>query len=533
MSNANLKIPSVLFSMHRYINNLWLLLSAIRTSVLRVGRVVAAEAESGNRFGCSIRSPIGILHFTGRPCYGSRVVSSSYNPSKAILELGSQFYDVVKPAAFPRESLRYRNQAAAASVGLAELGEDEWREHFHAFKPLPDSLPECLALRYHGHQFRSYNDRLGDGRGFLFAQLFSRDGRLLDLGTKGSGQTPWSRGGDGRLTLKGAVREALATEMLESLCVNTSKTFSIYETGEELQRHDEPSPTRAAVLVRLGHSHIRFGSFQRHAALGDLDSLRALVDYCRRHFYPDAKDAAELLRQVTLKTARLCASWMTAGFVHGVLNTDNININGESFDYGPYRFLPAYDPEFTAAYFDETGLYAYGRQPEAVIWNLEQLATALLRIHPAREELVAALTTFSAEFNTVAAALVRERLGLKAGGGDDEDLLLATFNMLGSSGVGFEQFFFDWYGADRARAMRSPEAAKYAGDYFEKFAAIVSAWPAAKRATGDYFERAKPCTLLIDEIEAIWAPIASRDDWSLFDAKIEDIREMGRAYGRG
>lgn len=477
-------------------------------------------------------------------------VSPTYKPSTAILELGDKFYDRVRPADFPKAIARYINLEAAKTVGLAELTADEWRSHFHAFTPLPvsreglSSLQEPLALRYHGHQFQSYNDRLGDGRGFLFAQVFDGDRRLLDLATKGSGKTPWSRGGDGRLTLKGAMREALATEMLQSLGVNTSKTFCFFETGEALERGDEPSPTRSAVLTRLGHSHIRFGTFQRHAALQDGAALKSLVAYVIRHFYPDiatldeAMRAPVLLKQVTMKTAHLCAQWMIAGFVHGVLNTDNMNINGESFDYGPYRFLPTYDPDFTAAYFDHTRLYAYGRQPEAVIWNLEHLATCFLQIHDDRESLVDALRSFTPAFNDAAAEFLRERLGLAKRDGATDDLLLATFNFLGHSQIGFEQFFFDWHGgvASRDRAMRSPEAAKYVGESFAAFLKVIETWPASEetiaRLTTSYFKRSKPCTLLIDEIESIWSPIASADDWSAFEAKLIDIREMGQVYGR-
>jgi uncharacterized protein YdiU (UPF0061 family) len=284
--------------------------------------------------------------------------SAIYKPSHAILELSDKFYDPVRPANFPKAIRRYANISAATSVGLGQLTDEEWQTYFHSFKPLPGGLPEPLALRYHGHQFQSYNDRLGDGRGFLYAQLSSTDNRLLDLATKGSGQTPWSRAGDGRLTLKGAVREALATEMLEVLGVNTSKTFCFFETGEDLERNDEPSPTRSAVLTRLGHSHIRFGTFQRQFALKDKQALNELCEYVRRHFYPAATDIADLLKQIVAKTASLCASWMIGGFVHGVLNTDNMNVNGESFDYGPYRFLPKYDPEFTAAYIYNGGLYS-------------------------------------------------------------------------------------------------------------------------------------------------------------------------------
>ena len=205
-----------------------------------------------------------------------------FRPEVAFLSLGDDFHDPVVPAAFPRHELRYRNQRAAAEVGLDGLADAGWIAHFGRFEPLPGSLPQPLALRYHGHQFRTYNPELGDGRGFLFAQLRDGAGRLMDLGTKGSGRTPWSRFGDGRLTLKGAVREILATEMLEALGVTTSRTFSVIETGEALERGDEPSPTRSAVLVRLSHSHVRFGSFQRLAALQMPEAMERLVDYALR-----------------------------------------------------------------------------------------------------------------------------------------------------------------------------------------------------------------------------------------------------------
>ncbi|HYN46363.1 MAG TPA: protein adenylyltransferase SelO family protein, partial [Allosphingosinicella sp.] len=248
-----------------------------------------------------------------------------YAPELAILELGDDFYDPVGAADFPQAKLRFRNDRWAATIGLAELSDEDWIRHFARFAPLPDNLPQPLALRYHGHQFRVYNPDIGDGRGFLFAQARDAAGRLLDLGTKGSGQTPYSRFGDGRLTLKGGLRELLATEMLEALGAETSKTFSLIETGEPLERGDEPSPTRSAVLVRLQHSHIRIGTFQRLATLGEADNIRKLTDYCLRHYYgDDSADPARLLGAVAAATARLAASYIAAGFVHGVLNSDNI-----------------------------------------------------------------------------------------------------------------------------------------------------------------------------------------------------------------
>ena len=171
-----------------------------------------------------------------------------------LMKLADRFADPVIPASFPRAILRYRGQRWADHVALGGLDEAEWIAHFARFEPLPDNLPQPLAMCYHGHQFGNYNPQLGDGRGFLFAQVRGDDGRLLDLGTKGSGQTPWSRQGDGRLTLKGGVREVLAANYLEALGVNTSKPFSLIETGEELHRGDEPSPARSSVFVRLACS---------------------------------------------------------------------------------------------------------------------------------------------------------------------------------------------------------------------------------------------------------------------------------------
>ncbi|GAB4518633.1 MAG: YdiU family protein [Parvularculaceae bacterium] len=454
-----------------------------------------------------------------------------------ILSLGEGFFDPVAAAEFPKHILRYRNDRAAASVGLDGFSDAEWIRRFGKFDPLPDNLAEPLALRYHGHQFRSYNPQIGDGRGFLFAQLRDREGRLLDLGTKGSGTTPYSRQGDGRLTLKGGVREVLATEMLEALGVATSKSFSLIETGEALIRGDEPSPTRSSVLVRLSHSHIRFGTFQRQAYEGREEGLRRLVDYCGEHFYPHILDApaedrpAALLRAATAASAGLCASWMAAGFVHGVLNTDNMNITGESFDYGPYRFLPHLDPEFTAAYFDETGLYAYGRQPEAVAWNCAQLGGALTLIAP-RAELEAALAAYGDAYQAALRAHVFRRLGVTPTEDAEADLAFISDLMrwMTRTKAAFEQVFFDWFGGpeSEARADASPQSALYAAEDFAALRRRLCAFrPAAPdRLACAYFQRGRPATLLIDEIEAIWSRIDERDDWSAFAAKLDEIAEM-------
>ena len=446
-----------------------------------------------------------------------------YHPESKILTLGCDFYDPVEPARFPKCVPRFVNERWAGRVGL-ELDQDAWAAHFCRFEPLPGNLTEPLALRYHGHQFRVYNPEIGDGRGFTFGQLRDAGSRLLDLGTKGSGLTPYSRTADGRLTLKGAVREILATEMLEALGVNTSKTFSVIETGEELVRGDEPSPTRSAVLVRLSHSHIRIGTFQRLAVLEEDEHIRQLIDYCLREFpgplppeeAPGRDQAAAILmHQAVERLADLAASYMAAGFVHGVLNSDNMNVTGESFDYGPWRWLPLWQPSFTAAYFDHSGLYAFGRQPEAIRWNLGQLAVALRRICEA-EPLVAAFNRFG---HCYAEAMTRRfcwRLGVESRGVEADSALIAAAEKTMREGeIGPDEFFF------RHRGGRS--AAGELADALSGYERLESDDP--------YWCEPRPQSMLIDEVEAIWSAIAERDDWQPLHDKIAAVRRMGAALG--
>jgi serine/tyrosine/threonine adenylyltransferase len=467
-------------------------------------------------------------------------VTSTYEPDPMFQKLGPEFADPVTAARFPQHILRRRNQTWAERVGLGALTDAEWEAHFARFEPLPGNMPAPLAMRYHGHQFRTYNPEIGDGRGFLFAQLRDDRGRLLDLGTKGSGQTPYSRFGDGRLTLKGGVREVLAAEMLEALGVYTSKAFSLYETGEALTRGDEPSPTRSSVLVRLSHSHIRFGTFQRLAFFERPDLIHALIEHACAAYYPqhlnlDAEArVAALFGEVVEANARLCASWMAAGFVHGVLNTDNLNITGESFDYGPWRFVPTSDPSFTAAYFDETGLYAFGRQPEAVSWALAQLGATLSIVCPAAL-LEAELGRFAPAYQQGLRHSMFGRLKLVEGALDEDlQFLQGVFDWLTQTRPGWDQFFHDWRcgGASSERAKVSPQAALYDDVLFAPVRGGLEArtpGDAAASLSQPYYQRAMPHTMLIEEVEAVWAPIAERDDWSLFEAKLSQIAALRAA----
>lgn len=449
----------------------------------------------------------------------------SYTPDPAILTLGDDFYDPVAAADFPQTLLRYRDDVAAAQVGLAGLTDEQWLLNFGRFEPLANNLAQPLALRYHGHQFQHYNSELGDGRGFLFAQMRDETGRLIDLGTKGSGTTPWSRRGDGRLTLLGGVREILASRYLEHMGVNTSRGLSLIETGEELQRGDEPSPTRSAVLVRQSHSHIRFGSFQRHAFFNHTENLEALTHYCITHFYPDAANAADMLEGVIAASADTVASWMAAGFVHGVMNTDNMNITGETFDFGPYRFLPTLKSGFTAAYFDHNGLYAFARQPEIMYWNLGQLAQSLSLIYDDKA-LIAVMESFAPRYRDSLRKHVFRRLGIEPRSLDDDiPFVMDTFRYLEESQANWPQFWHDWQGgAQQERGgMPTPNQTFYEGQSFSNWLKIFITYePTPTQSAKD----AQPATLIYEEIGALWDPIAEQDDWSAFHEKLSTFKRQ-------
>jgi uncharacterized protein YdiU (UPF0061 family) len=452
--------------------------------------------------------------------------AAKYRPATEIDMLMPDIGDPAVGADYPQAILRYRNDRAAASVGLDGLTDEEWIAHFGRFVPLEGSLPRPLALRYHGHQFRHYNPDIGDGRGFLFAQLRDDADRLMDLGTKGSGQTPYSRFGDGRLTLKGGMREILATEMLEALGVHTSKTFSIIETGEALERNDEPSPTRGAAMVRLSHSHIRIGSFQRAAFHEDNALLEKLTDYALTRLYGEApgdNPPAQLLGRVVERTADLAASYMVAGFVHGVLNSDNINVTGESFDYGPWRFTPLWDANFTAAYFDHNGLYAFGRQAEAIHWDVAQLAVSLRPLTDA-PPLIEQLERFPALYGDAMQRRFCWRLGMEPRA-DANGMIEAAVRAMVTSGTPIDRFFHDWRGGVPR------DEAPYADAGWTAFRSEIGKLvplPGAK--DHPYWADDAPCSMHIDEVEAIWSAIDKDDDWTPLHAKVAAIRRMAEAH---
>jgi len=375
-------------------------------------------------------------------------LSLEYRP--ALESLGYDYFDEVAAAEFPQHILRFRNDQLLPLLGLNphEVKDDDFIQAFGKFQ----GVRPFLALRYHGYQFGEYNSRLGDGRGFLYGQVRGTDGELYDFGTKGSGTTPYSRSADGRLTLKGGIREVLAAEALYNLGVRTSRCLSLIETGEALWRGDEPSPTRSSVMVRFSRSHIRFGMFERLHYFKRPDLIKKLLNHVIEQYYPKitplTKEEAgeedkyvQFYAELVERVAQLVAQWMAAGFCHAVLNTDNMSITGESFDYGPFAFIPTYNPNFTAAYFDYYGRYSYGNQPGICKLNLEMLQQPLAAVIPLAD-METALTKFDDVFYSNYLQLMLNKMGFEQlPEPQTNELLGLTLQFLVDSQVGYHAFF--------------------------------------------------------------------------------------------
>jgi uncharacterized protein YdiU (UPF0061 family) len=467
------------------------------------------------------------------------LLSCAYEP--ALEQLGDDYYDIVAAAEFPLHQLRFRNNDLLPVLGIdpATVADDHFIAAFGKFQHAPRPF---LALRYHGYQFGVYNPALGDGRGFLYGQVRGIDGELYDFGTKGSGTTPYSRGGDGRLTLKGGVREVLAAEALHRMGVRTSRCLSLIETGEQLWRGDEPSPTRSSVMVRMQRSHIRFGTFERFHALDRKDLIAILLDHVIEQYYPHLQSERDryalFYAELVERVAELAAQWMAAGFCHAVLNTDNMSITGESFDYGPFAFLPAYDPSFTAAYFDYYGRYSYANQPGTCRWNLEMLQAPLSRVIAPMD-----LEHGIEKFGSVYDRAYRQQLLSKLGFGElpeaiADELLTTTILFLRESQVSYHSFFAElrrqfspqWRDAVEqilpdVQILDNELNMIWQNWKTQYFNLLLSLPSSEMELIAARLMMKNPFTVPVrPEIEAMWQKITEQDDWTDFYNLLERIR---------
>jgi uncharacterized protein YdiU (UPF0061 family) len=308
-----------------------------------------------------------------------------------------------------------------------------------------------FAARYGGHQFGSWAGQLGDGRAISIGERIGGDGRAWELQLKGAGLTPYSRHADGRAVLRSSLREFLCSEAMHALGVPTTRALALVATGDAVVRDmfymGDPRPEPGAIVTRVAPTFIRFGHFEILASRRESDNLRALADYVLRHHYPELGEPSPdayvaMFGEVVRRTAVMIAHWMTVGFVHGVMNTDNMSILGLTIDYGPYGWLEPYDPDWTPNTTDfATRRYAYGRQPAVGLWNLAMLAQSLAPLVEDAAPLEAALDAYRGAFADAYHARMRAKLGLSATREDDERLVDDLHAGLAASQADLTQFF--------------------------------------------------------------------------------------------
>jgi uncharacterized protein YdiU (UPF0061 family) len=374
--------------------------------------------------------------------------------------LPGRFYAHVRPTGVPQPRMLKFNHALAAELGLnaGELDSPEGAEIFSG-NTVPEGMTP-IAMAYAGHQFGGFVPQLGDGRAILLGEVVDTKGIRRDIQLKGAGRTPYSRGGDGRAALGPVLREYLVSEAMHALRIPTTRALAAVSTGEPVYRE---TMLPGAVLTRVAASHIRVGTFQFFAARGDVEGLTTLADYVIDRLYPELRDAEhrylELLRSVTNRQATLVARWMHVGFIHGVMNTDNCSISGETIDFGPCAFMDAYNPGTVFSSIDQGGRYQYQNQPGIAQWNLARLAETLLpiideSIDAAVEKANQVVIDYVSTFQDAWSAGLRRKIGLETAEEEDGALIQSLLDLMQKDEV-------DWTSAfrrlgDSARGEDTP-----------------------------------------------------------------------------
>ena len=366
-------------------------------------------------------------------------------------KLPPQMFTAQLPTPVQAPQIIATNAELAATLGIdpAELVTPDAAQIF-AGNHIPDGAAP-LAQVYAGHQFGNWNPQLGDGRAVLLGEVIGTDGVRRDIQLKGAGPTPYSRNGDGRAWLGPVIREYLVSEAMHAMGVPTTRALAAVTTGEDVYR-EEVLP--GAVIARVAQSHIRVGTFQYFAARGDLAALHALTDHVIARHYPTANGPAELLDMVIARYAALIAKWMGFGFIHGVMNTDNVSIAGETIDYGPCAFIDGFHPDSVFSAIDQFGRYAYSNQPGIGAWNMAQFATALIPLMPDRdtaiEDFTAAVHRFPVHYEAEWLAVFAAKLGIANAVEDDRALITELLDLMAKDGADFTNTFAA-LGTEKAR----------------------------------------------------------------------------------
>ena len=351
------------------------------------------------------------------------------------------FFTRLDPTPVKEPKLLAWNDDLAASLGI-EGGDAKTRAQVFGGNAVPAGAAP-LAQLYAGHQFGNFNPQLGDGRAILLGEVIDSEGKRRDIQLKGSGPTPYSRMGDGRAWVGPVLREYLISEAMHALGVPTTRALAAVATGEPILRESGPLP--GAIVTRVAASHLRVGTFQVFAHRGETEALKTLTDYAIARHYPEAEDSLGLLRAVCAAQAELVAQWMSFGFIHGVMNTDNCSISGETIDYGPCAFMDAFHQGRVFSSIDRQGRYAYGNQPQIVVWNMAQLATSLLQQMDDKETAVEVATEIVHDMpELIEAAWLRRfaaKLGISNPRPEDVDLINELLSLMQTDGSDFTNTF--------------------------------------------------------------------------------------------
>jgi uncharacterized protein YdiU (UPF0061 family) len=451
--------------------------------------------------------------------------------------LPERFYSRVRPTPVREPRVVRVNRALADALGADQEALDSVAAEVFGGNRIPEGA-DPLALAYAGHQFGVFVPQLGDGRAILLGEVVGKDGARRDIHLKGAGRTPFARGGDGRAALGPVLREYLVSEAMAALGIPTTRALAAVTTGEVVARE---VPLPGAVFTRVASSHIRVGTFQFFAARGDAEALSVLASYALGRHYPGARgsgnDALALLERVIDAQASLVARWLGVGFIHGVMNTDNTSIAGETIDYGPCAFLDEYDPSKKFSSIDHGGRYAFANQPKIALWNVTRLAEALLPLLAPDEERAVRLAQerlerFPAAFEAAHVAVLRDKLGLGAREDEangDRALAMDLFERLAANDVDHTLFFRRLCAAaEDANADAEPAALFANADVFHDWA---RAWrerlvrddvaPAARAAA---MRRANPAFIPRNHrIEELIAAAVTDGDFAPFEAFLDVV----------
>ncbi|MCH7408508.1 YdiU family protein [Belliella sp. DSM 111904] len=347
--------------------------------------------------------------------------------------LPDKFYSYQRPVAVKNPSLLIFNDSLANSVHLPKMNQEKWVSILSGNQVISDTNP--ISQAYAGHQFGNFT-MLGDGRAVLLGEFLTKGQSIVDIQLKGSGRTPYSRGGDGRATIAAMLREYLISEAMYHLGISTTRSLAVVKTGEKVQRELEQE---GGILTRIAKSHLRVGTFEYAYQYGTIEDQKALTAYAIRRHYPELEEtenhALELLKKVMEVQADLIVNWMRVGFIHGVMNTDNMSIAGETIDYGPCAFMNSYDPQTVFSSIDTQGRYAFGNQPRIAQWNLSRLAIALLdQIHPDPKQAVemaqAVINSFPKIYESKWLNMMRNKLGWEGAQDADQHLIDDLLHMM-------------------------------------------------------------------------------------------------------